>query len=182
MPQLESNGELSQEWFSQFDFTRLGIVLNRFSNLSDRVIHTNPAGTVSNQTASSSYAKCAEILVNEAMDLVRVRWDVARISPSGGGSSDYRDSAVFINGVQVSGDFNVGFGSSISLSYDIPTGLSAGDLVQIYARRVGNTEQFLRVSNFTLNYDSEIESIAGIPIANPLVCTDPSPIDATNNL
>jgi len=178
VPLLEPDGFLSQEWYGLFDYTRLGINFNRFSAVSNRVQHTNPAGTTSNQTASFSYDKIAEIELNEDMDLTRVTWTMTRIN-SGGGSSNFKNSAVFVNGVQVSSDLS---GENGTYTYDITSSLSSGDLIQIYAKKDSTTEDFLRVSNQTLSYDSQIETIGGITMDPPLPSSDPSPVDATNNL
>ena len=178
VPVLEPDGFLSQEWYGLFDYTRLGINFNRFSAVSNRVQHTNPAGTTSNQTASFSYDKIAEIELNEDMDLTRVTWTMTRIN-TGGGSSNFKNSAVFVNGVQVSSDLS---GENGTYTYDITSSLSSGDLIQIYAKKDSTTEDFLRVSNQTLSYDSQIEAIGGITMDPPLPSSDPSPVDATNNL
>jgi hypothetical protein len=178
VPVLEPDGFLSQEWYGLFDYTRLGINFNRFSAVSNQVQHTNPAGTTSNQTASISYDKIAEIELNEDMDLTRVTWTMTRIN-TGSGSSNFKNSAVFVNGVQVSSDLS---GENGTYSYDITSALSSGDLIQIYAKKDSTTEDFLRVSNQTLSYDSQIEAIGGITMDTPLLSSDPSPVDATNNL
>ena len=178
VPVLEPDGFLSQEWYGLFDYTRLGINFNRFSAVSNRVQHTNPAGTTSNQTASFSYDKIAEIELNEDMDLTRVTWTMTRIN-TGGGGSNFKNSAVFVNGVQVSSDLS---GENGTYTYDITSSLSSGDLIQIYAKKDSTTEDFLRVSNQTLSYDSQIETIGGITMDTPLLSSDPSPVDATNNL
>ena len=178
VPVLEPDGFLSQEWYGLFDYTRLGINFNRFSAVSNRVQHTNPAGTTSNQTASFSYDKIAEIELNEDMDLTRVTWTMTRIN-TGSGGSNFKNSAVFVNGVQVSSDLS---GENGTYTYDITSSLSSGDLIQIYAKKDSTTEDFLRVSNQTLSYDSQIEAIGGITMDTPLLSSDPSPVDATNNL
>ena len=177
---LNATGKFDESFLAVFSRSLVGVVIDRFEALSSYVQHTNAAGAIANQTLDSSYAKCAEITLNEDIDLLRVRWKVERITISGG-SSTYRDSAVFVNGVQVSSDIAWVSDATIH-TYDIGAGLTSGDLLQIYARKNSTTEQHLRISNVDICYDSKMTSIAGAVLVTAILCVDPDGPDVTDSL
>lgn len=179
VPKLNSFGKLNESFFSAFSTTLLGFTYIRFNAISDVEQHVNAAGTASNQTGSSAYSKIGEIELNENITRLRVRWRIVRISISGG-STTYRDSAVFVNGVQQSGDIAYVSDSTVH-SYDISGGLSSGDLLQIYARKQSSTETALQLRDFAIAYDCPLTHIGGVELVTPIGVIDPV-LDVTDNL
>lgn len=179
VPKLGGAGKLDETFFGPFSNSLVGVTIDRFNALSATVQHTNAAGQSANQTNSSSYTKCAEITLNEDIDLMRIQWRIERITTSGG-TATVRESAVFVNGVQVSG--NVAYVSNGTVhTYDIGAGLNSGDLVQIYVRKNSTTEQYLRVYDLQICYTAVITHIGSRQLLTTLPVYD-SEIDVTDTL
>lgn len=175
VPKLEADGKLSESFLNPFSLTLLGSNLSRFDALSNRVLNLNASEKT---TTATTYTKIKETVVNENVDLARITFE-ARVTTSAG-TVEYADAAIYLNGVLVE-NFPLGTGTTYSTkSVDFVSGFSSGDLIQIYARRLGSANT-VYVRNLSICYDSAIETIGGVVLSPTLVCVDPDPVSATSN-
>jgi hypothetical protein len=179
VPKLESDGKLSEVWFNPFSTTLLGITIDRFAKVSDNQIAINSSEQT---TTATSYTKLKETKVNENASRLRVIFS-ARCGLQAG-TGDYKNVAVFLNGVQVSEDFNPSHSNTVysTHSYDFTSGVSTNDLIQIYGKKLGTSYTAIYVKDVKICYTSEIEEIGALELHTPLDINDPNPLSTTNVL
>lgn len=156
--QLEADGYLSEQ------FIRAASDIS--SQVSDNVRHTNAP---ERNTTSGSYVKLKETEIT-GDSIFKARFKVAGYHTVDGGSGGGAYVAFYVNGVKVSGDLTpgLGIGAYVTVSYDHTGELKAGDLVQVYARRVNNYPA-VYVKDFSICFDSSVSKFFGIELDTPLI-------------
>jgi hypothetical protein len=112
---------------------------------------------VSNDTEQSTqetdYTKIKEIILNEALPDVRIKFDLKTSDVSGTATA-----RIYKNGVALGTEQTDATGSYVTMSEDL-TDFVQGDLIQIYAK-ISNATYAAYVENFRLYYDVAIVATA----------------------
>jgi len=112
-------------------------------------------------TASATYVKLKEILINEAINAVRIKFDL-KVSA---GSGIYVYGRIYKNGVAMGTERSTTSTSYVTFSEDFAGPFVAGDLIQLYGRKDTVYECYVR--NLRLYWDISIQWIASPTSQDP---------------
>jgi hypothetical protein len=126
-----------------------------------------------NFTNNSPYTKKKEILLNENLGAVNVKFDIN----SGSGNTAY--GKLYKNGVAVGTEITASSGTTTSTT--ALTNLVVGDLLQVYCYALnGGTNGGGNVSNFRLYFTKKLTQVSNIILTTPLT-VNPFITNPTNN-
>ena len=140
---------------------------DRFKSLSNTVVDNNADVKSS---GSESYTKVKETRLDEDVDLLRVRYQARRVTGSPV-TVYYANARLYINGSAVGTERDLG-SSFITYTDDIVSGLSAGDLIQVYVQSNASTSITIEVKELQICYTSEITHIEGKELITPIEYLD----------